>query len=143
MSVALKTLSMLDLPKGSGETMIDLSALVAKGLPSKTLERMSALMAPDDRAFRYRIVNKATLARREKSNDKRLSAEESDRVARLTRLWAVAEDVWHSETATRRFLTEPHPLLRGKSPLDLAIESEVGARAVEELLGRLAYGSAA
>ena len=44
--------------------------------------------------------------------------------------------------AARRFLGEPHPLLRNRVPRELAIESDIGARAVEDLLGRLKYGSA-
>jgi putative toxin-antitoxin system antitoxin component (TIGR02293 family) len=73
----------------------------------------------------------------------RLSVEESDRIARLARLWAFALDVWRSDAAAQRFFAEPHPLLGGRIPRDVAIETEVGARAVEDILGRLKYGSAA
>jgi uncharacterized protein (DUF2384 family) len=33
--------------------------------------------------------------------------------------------------------------LDGKAPLDVALTSELGGRMVEDILGRLAYGSAA
>jgi putative toxin-antitoxin system antitoxin component (TIGR02293 family) len=66
-----------------------------------------------------------------------------DRGARLARLWAFATDVWGSQSAAQRFFAEPHPLLGGRVPMELATETEIGARTVEDLLGRLKYGSAA
>ena len=92
--------------------------------------------------MRNRIVPKATLMRRQRTPGRRLSSEESGRVARLARLWAFALDVWSSPEAARRFLSEPHPLLRNRVPRELAIETEIGARAVENILGGLKYGTA-
>jgi putative toxin-antitoxin system antitoxin component (TIGR02293 family) len=89
--------------------------------------------------MRNRIVPKATLMRRQRTPGRRLSSEESGRVARL---WAFALDVWSSPEAARRFLSEPHPLLRNRLPRELAIETEIGARAVENILGGLKYGTA-
>ena len=124
-------------------TSLDLATAVVRGLPVRAVDGICMRVAPDDRSFRNRIVPKATLARRQRERGQRLSPEESDRVARLARLWAFAVDVWGSEAAARRFFGEPHPLLHGRVPRDIAIETEVGARAVEDILGRLMYGSAA
>jgi putative toxin-antitoxin system antitoxin component (TIGR02293 family) len=124
-------------------TPLDLAAAVARGLPVGAVDRVCTRFAPGDRSLRNRIVPKATLARRRRVRGQRLSAEESDRIARLARLWAFAFDVWGSEAAAQRFFAEPHPLLGGRIPRDVAIETEVGARAVEDILGRLKYGSAA
>ena len=93
--------------------------------------------------LRHEIIPKATLARRQRTAEQRLSPEESDRVARLARIWAFALDVWGTASAAQRFLAEPHPLLGGRIPREIAIETEIGARTVEDLLGRLKYGSAA
>jgi putative toxin-antitoxin system antitoxin component (TIGR02293 family) len=65
------------------------------------------------------------------------------RIARLARIWKFASEVWGSEVTARALLAEPHSLLRGRIPRDVASESEIGARAVENLLGRLRHGSAA
>jgi putative toxin-antitoxin system antitoxin component (TIGR02293 family) len=62
-------------------------------------------------------------------------------VERLARLWIFATEVWGSDAAAQRFLSEPHPLLRGRTPRELAIESDVGAHAVERLLGGLKFGT--
>ncbi len=120
---------------------IDLANEVGKGLSVGAVDRLCNLVAPDDTGFRYRIVAKATLARRRRGMG-RLSRDESDRLARLARLWAYAVAVWKSEDAARRFLGRPHPLLRNRIPREAVIESDPGARAVENILGGLKYGTA-
>jgi putative toxin-antitoxin system antitoxin component (TIGR02293 family) len=45
----------------------------------------------------------------------------------------------NQETATR-WLKRPNRALGGAAPLDL-IDTELGARSVENVLGRIAYGS--
>jgi putative toxin-antitoxin system antitoxin component (TIGR02293 family) len=143
MTIALRTSEIFGVNKAAANSLIDLSGLIGLGLPVSALDRLVALISPEDRSFRYRIVSKATLARREKTDSGRLSAEESGRLDRLLRLWGQAEEVWKEESATRRFLREPHPMLKGQSPIDLALQSDAGARAAEQVLGRLAFGSAA
>lgn len=115
---------------------------VNEGLPLKAAERLSDAIAPLDAAFKYRFVPKATYARR-RANDAPLSKEESERVVRLARLWALATEVWGGIEAARRFMLEPHMLLDGKTPIDVALSGELGGKLVEEVLGRLVYGSAA
>jgi putative toxin-antitoxin system antitoxin component (TIGR02293 family) len=130
-------------PRTGAFTSLDLANEVGRGLSVLAVDRVCGMIAPAEPALRYKIVSRATLARRQRSATRRLSREESDRVARLARLWAFATDVWGSEEAARQFLAEPHPLLGGRVPRDVATETEIGARAVEDLLGRLKYGSAA
>jgi putative toxin-antitoxin system antitoxin component (TIGR02293 family) len=130
-------------PKSQVFTSLDLAREVGRGLSVVAVDRLCGVIAPTEPGLRYQIVSKATLARRHKSAKRRLTRDESDRLARLARLWAFATDVWGSEPAARRFLGEPHPLLGGRVPRDMATETEIGARAVENLLGRLKYGSAA
>jgi putative toxin-antitoxin system antitoxin component (TIGR02293 family) len=104
------------------------------------VDRVSDKIAPDDPNLRYRLIPKATLARRRRTPGRRLSREESVRVARLARIWESAMDVWKAEPAAQRFLANPHPLLAGRIPREFAIESELGAREVENLLGRIKFG---
>ena len=111
---------------------------MALGLPAKTLDRLARFLAPDDAAFKYRVVPKATLAR---IKGKRLSPAQSERLGRYARVWAVALGAWKSEEAAREFLWRRHMLLEGRRPIDVA-STEVGARLVEEILGGLEYGTA-
>jgi putative toxin-antitoxin system antitoxin component (TIGR02293 family) len=130
-------------PKTQGFSSLDLANEVGRGLSVDAVDRLCSVVAPAVPGFRYQIISKATLSRRNRTAKRRLSREEGDRLARLARLWAFAVDVWGGAPAARHFLSEPHPLLGGRVPLDVATETEIGARTVEELLGRLKYGSAA
>jgi putative toxin-antitoxin system antitoxin component (TIGR02293 family) len=109
---------------------------VESGLPVKALELVARHVARNDRdaaELKYRIVPKTTLHRRQ-----RLTADESQRLERLARMTALAEDVWEDEDLAHEFLTSVQPQLNGERPVDLA-RSDLGTREVEELLYRLEY----
>jgi putative toxin-antitoxin system antitoxin component (TIGR02293 family) len=54
----------------------------------------------------------------------------------------MAEDILGSRDAASRWMQESNRSLGGETPLDYA-ETEVGAREVEDLLGRISHGIAA
>jgi putative toxin-antitoxin system antitoxin component (TIGR02293 family) len=82
-------------------------------------------------------MSKATLHRRKL--DGRLTPEESDRVIRFARLMGRAVTVFETEENARLWLSSPQVGLGGAIPLDYA-GTEIGAREVEDLLGRIEYG---
>jgi putative toxin-antitoxin system antitoxin component (TIGR02293 family) len=69
----------------------------------------------------------------------RLAPFESDRLYRLARIMAVANEYLGGAERARRWLKRPNRALGGLAPLT-AIDTELGARQVENLLGRIAYG---
>jgi putative toxin-antitoxin system antitoxin component (TIGR02293 family) len=115
-----------------------LSEAVSKGLPKGALRQTAGRVfeaKTDQRQLMNRIVPEATFKRRRD----RLSAAESERTERVARVMATAEYVWGDRADARRFLTTPHPALRGRTPLDTAM-TELGARYVEEILDKIFYG---
>jgi putative toxin-antitoxin system antitoxin component (TIGR02293 family) len=78
-----------------------------------------------------------TLARRKK--ERRLSASESDRLVRVARVAAEAEDVLDNHHKAGRWLQKPNRALGGAIPIDL-LSSDLGADQVETILGRIDYG---
>ena len=128
---------------GPKATTLDIVDHIQKGFAVKALYRVSDFLAPGDVNFKFQIVSKATLARRKKQPGARLTAHESDRLARLAKVWTFAREVWGDDEGARAFLFRPHPMLRGRRPIDVILGTELGARLVEEILGRLQYGSAA
>jgi putative toxin-antitoxin system antitoxin component (TIGR02293 family) len=64
---------------------------------------------------------------------------ESDRIARLGRLIKRASKVLGGQHAARTWLTTPNRALRGRTPF-AAADTETGAEAVFDLLGRLEHG---
>jgi putative toxin-antitoxin system antitoxin component (TIGR02293 family) len=131
----------VDRPSHPIDTPLQLVDRIEKGLPLTSLDRVVAAVAPDDAGFKYRVVPKASLARRR--HKARLSADESERVARIARVWAFAREVWGGDQHARDFLSRPHLMLDDRLPIDVVIRSEAGAQVVEGILGSLLYGSAA
>jgi putative toxin-antitoxin system antitoxin component (TIGR02293 family) len=120
---------------------LDLISDVQKGLPISALDRIAQAVAPEDSGFPYRMVPRATLARRRAQTAGRLTPDESARVARVASVWAAAKDVWKGDDAARRWLFEPHMLLEDRRPIDVVLGSEFGLPVVEGILGRLKYGT--
>jgi putative toxin-antitoxin system antitoxin component (TIGR02293 family) len=82
-------------------------------------------------------LSKATLHRRKAGA--RLGPAESERDVRFARLMGKAVEVMECEENAHQWLTSPQLGLGGATPLDYA-RTEVGAREVEDLLGRIEYG---
>jgi len=140
--MAYKSASVADLlgvkPKKT-ESALTLVYSVARGLPVSSLDRLASRVSPEDaRRFTYRVVPKPTLERRRKERQP-LSTEESDRLARIAKVFAFALEVFRDDAKVRRFLDSPHPMLDDKAPLEVALATGVGADAVVNLLGRAAY----
>lgn len=111
---------------------------VQAGLPFAEVEALRVgLDLPLDKLASKLGLSKATLHRRKLEG--RLTPAESDRVMRYARLLGKAVQVMGNEEAGREWFTTPAYGLGGVIPLDYA-ETEVGAREVENLLGRIAYG---
>ncbi len=69
----------------------------------------------------------------------RLAHFESDRLYRLARIVAIANDFLGDRERALRWLKRPNRALGGIAPV-AAIDTEPGARQVENILGRIAYG---
>src|ERR1051325_3678329 len=102
---------------------------IDKGLPVKCLDVIANTICPSDNNFKYRIVPKATVARR-KLRQKKLSPAQSVIVARLAAIWELALRIWKTPEQTRGFLYRSHPLLEGRRPIDVALENELGGELV-------------
>jgi putative toxin-antitoxin system antitoxin component (TIGR02293 family) len=119
-------------------SLASLSQAVSQGLPKAALRQTAGRIFEDraeQRQLMNRIVPQATFKRRRD----RLSAAESERTERIARLMASAEFVWGDRSDARRFMTEPHPALGSRTPLDAAL-TELGARQVEEILDKIFHG---
>lgn len=119
------------------ETTADLSRAVQEGLPVEALDAVADRVTDrgaEKRKLLDRVVPRATRYRRQH----RLKPDESERLERLARVVALAEEVWEDPGNARAFLWDEQPGLGGHRPVDLA-EWELGARQVEDLLFELEY----
>lgn len=118
----------------------EVAARVKTGLPVAELDALRELLGLTMENLAGRIgISIATLSRRRHS-DQPLDADHSDRVLRFARLFRLASELHDGdEDAARAWLSKPARALGGETPLDHA-ETEVGAREVENLIGRLEHG---
>jgi putative toxin-antitoxin system antitoxin component (TIGR02293 family) len=112
---------------------------VRAGFPFSRLARFQkASGLPWEKIARFASIPQRTLTRRQ--NEGRLNPEESDRVWRASAVFGKAVDLFEGDVAAaRRWLQTPQPALGGQVPLEIA-STEVGAREVENLIGRLEHG---
>ncbi len=86
------------------------------------------------------VLPRKTLANRRKLGT--LTPEQSDRLLRVARLLAMAEETFGSQARAGAWLRRPTTALAGERPLDI-LDTDEGARQVETLLGRIGNGIAA
>jgi putative toxin-antitoxin system antitoxin component (TIGR02293 family) len=119
-------------------TSDDLQTAIREGFPQEvvgsvmnsaglTLKQLSAALDLSPRSLQRR---------RHTGN---LARYESDRLYRLARIVALAKHYIGDEEAATRWLKRPNRALGGHVPIEV-IDTELGARAVENVLGRIAYG---
>ncbi len=110
---------------------------IQKGLRFSELETLqNSIDLPFEQLAAKLAISRSTLQRRKAAG--RLSPDESDKVMRLSRLLEHATNVFGDIERARAWLKFPQRGLGGAIPLDYA-ETEVGAREVDNLLGRIEY----
>lgn len=82
-------------------------------------------------------MSRATLHRRKKAGQ--LDRSESDRLVRFARIISRASAALGGVDGARSWLSAPARAFHGECPLDYA-DTEIGAREVEALLGRIEHG---
>ena len=112
---------------------------VDKGFPFRVMERLGRnLKLPMKALADLAQIRSRTLHRRK--GEGRLQPDESDRLLRVSRVFARAIELFEGDDqAARHWLAAPQRALAGARPLTLA-KTEVGALEVERLIGRLEHG---
>lgn len=117
----------------------ELAKLVRKGLPANSLTALAEKLDLGSTVLSRKLgIPQRTLTRR-LSQKSRLTAAESDRTVRLARVYANAVEMIGDEEKAVEWLRTPNRALGGERPLD-QLDTDVGAREVEDILGRIAYG---
>ena len=111
---------------------------IQKGLRFTELETLqNSIDLPFEQLAAKLSISRSTLQRRKAAG--RLSPDESDKVIRFSRLLEHAARVFGNIEKGRAWLKYPQYGLGGAVPLDYA-RTEIGAREVDNLLGRIDYG---
>ncbi len=134
--------------KLGGETVLgraarsqaDLALAVRERLPLATLKNLARAGLTEQEIERFVIPQRTRRHRAEREQP--LTVDESDRAVRLVRTQTLAEDTFGNREKANIWLRRPLAELRGETPLDLA-QTEAGARVIETILAKIAWGAAA
>ncbi|HVY18331.1 MAG TPA: antitoxin Xre/MbcA/ParS toxin-binding domain-containing protein [Rhodopila sp.] len=122
------------------EASVGLLEPVRHGLPLRVVDdtlssgRLSAVEL--DRL----VLPRKTLAHRRTLGN--LTPEQSDRLMRVIRIIDEAEATFGDKAKAHAWIRLPSKLLDGEAPLD-RLDTDIGTRQVEAILGRIAHGIAA
>jgi putative toxin-antitoxin system antitoxin component (TIGR02293 family) len=118
----------------------DLARLVRRQIPLRALAHIKRGGFSDKEIGQFIIPERTQ--RHRKAKREPLTIDESDRLVRMTRIQALAEDVFGDATNANRWLREALPILGNKSPLEIA-RTDAGARVIEQILAKIDWGAAA
>lgn len=125
---------------GAVRSQTDLALAVQRRLPLETLKGLSQAGLSDKEIERFVIPQRTRRHRQEKNQ--RLTIDESDRAVRLVRIQTITEETFGDHAKASTWLRKPLAALAGETPLDIA-QTESGARVIETMLAKIAWGAAA
>ena len=97
----------------------------------------NALDLPLEKIAAFLGMSRATLHRRKAQG--KIARSESERLVRYQKLLKKAEEVFGDASSAREWLIQPQVGLGNARPVEFA-RTEIGAREVENLLGRIEHG---
>ena len=116
----------------------DMREAIREGFPPAVVEELMRASGLTLRELASALdLSPRSLQRRRRGG--RLARYESDRLYRLARIVAIANGHLGDHQRAMRWLKRPNRALGGLAPV-AAIDTELGARQVENILGRIAYG---
>ena len=126
---------------GPVRTELDLVRLVRRGVPTRAVDHFLRASHLTFNAIEGHVMARRTFRRRQDAAQP-LDPAESDRLVRLVRIVAAAEETFVDSGKALSWLARENRALDGLTPLSLA-DTDLGARSVETLLGRIGHGIAA
>lgn len=125
---------------GTVRSQAELALAVRKRLPLTALQGLAKAGLSDQEIEQFVIPQRTRRHRAEKKQP--LTVDESDRAVRLLRVQTLAEDTFGDVGKANAWLRRPLTELHGEAPLAVA-QTEAGARVIETILGKIAWGAAA
>lgn len=118
----------------------DLAMAVRNRLPLSALKGLTLAGLTNQEIEQFVIPQRTRRHRADKKQP--LTVDESDRTVRLMRIQTLAEETFGDKEKANRWLRRMLAELYGETPLLIA-QTEAGARVIETILGKIAWGAAA
>jgi len=111
---------------------------IAQGVPLRALEDFSIYSGLQLKDLLEVVIPARTLKHRRQRKEP-LNLDESDRLARVARLYELALKVFGDADKARRWLSKPKERFRERSPVEM-MRTELGGRQIEEMLYQIDEG---
>lgn len=139
---ALRMLDLLAVPaarRRQARTTADIEIIILEGVPAGALQKLRDALGISIGAFAVLIgiSPRTVIAAKDKST--RLDPLVSDRLARIAKIMARAEEVFGSHEKAQRWLLKPVNALGGKRPFD-KLSTDPGSSQVEDVLAAIEHG---
>jgi len=118
-------------------SQLDLIYEVNRGLRFRALSNLTQVMGKD----MTDVLSRSTIGRVKSKKNHRFSKEASEAIYNLAKVYSAAADMYGGNfDKARRFVDTPHQLLQGKTPFEVAKQSNVGADVVMALIAQIRSG---
>lgn len=119
-------------------TSMEWISAIRRGIPASAVDALTAFLLVSQTEFSDALdIPVRTLVRRK--GEGLLNSEESAKVVRVARVIQRAEEVFEEPDSARDWLKSANISLGGETPMSL-LDTEIGAEAVMDTLGRIEHG---
>lgn len=113
---------------------------IRSGLSSESFVEVADRLGVSQETLASKLGLVARTLNRKRRAHENLSAQESERIFRVVRIWNSARALFSSDEAIADWMARPASSLDHAAPLDL-LDTDVGTSKVEGLIKGLAYGN--
>jgi putative toxin-antitoxin system antitoxin component (TIGR02293 family) len=140
MALSTQLLDILGIPGSTSSSVaINPTEVVRKGLSIESFKRVANYYQLSDAQMSKVVGTSVRTIVRLQKEDKPLNSTWSDRLYRLARVAAQAQNVFESADTATSWLKRPNRGLNGHAPVEL-LDTDAGTEQVVELLDRIEYG---
>ncbi|WP_310486777.1 antitoxin Xre/MbcA/ParS toxin-binding domain-containing protein [Chamaesiphon sp. VAR_69_metabat_338] len=139
MAPSTQLLDILGIPSSTNSSAIDRAEIVRQGLSIASFKRVANYYQLSDAQMSKVVGTSVRTIVRLQKEDKPLNSTWSDRLYRLARVAAQAQEIFESADTATSWLKRPNRGLNGRVPVDL-LDTDAGTEQVVELLDRIEYG---
>jgi len=119
--------------------LLEILTQVRNGLPAAMFEQVASTLGLSTGALAAKLGIARRTVTRKRGNGAPLSSETSEKLLRAARVRNLGRMLFTTDEAVSKWLSKPDASLGNMAPLDL-LDTDLGAREVENLLRALAYG---
>jgi putative toxin-antitoxin system antitoxin component (TIGR02293 family) len=119
--------------------LLEVLPLVRHGLPAAMFEQVARTLGLSSTSLAAKLGIARRTMTRKRGLDAPLSSETSEKLLRVARIRNLGRVLFSTDAAVSEWLSKTDTVLGNMAPIDL-LDTDLGAREVENLLHSLAYG---